>query len=90
MNLRADNADWAINLEPLAQIFESLTVPQLTAVGKMATKVVRKIKLLEEVDCIETAHNPFFKLFKHLDLVVDSESSELLQQLGKKTLKIAK
>ena len=56
-------------------------MPQLTAVGKVATKVVRKIKLQEEVSCIETAYNPFFKLYKHLDLVVDSESSELLQQL---------
>ena len=61
-----------IKLEPLAEILTSLTIPQLTALGKLATKSIRKVNL-EAVNCIDVAQNPFFYLAKELEVSLDLE-----------------
>ena len=61
-----------IKLEPLAEILTSLTIPQLTALGKLATKSIRKVNL-EAVNCIDIAQNPFFYLAKELEVSLDLE-----------------
>lgn len=60
-NLNIPSNKQKIKLEPLAQILNDLTVPQLTALGKLATKSIRKVSLAE-VDCIDVENNPFYSL----------------------------
>ena len=85
-----------IKLESLAEILTSLTIPQLTALGKLATKSIRKVNL-ETVNCIDVAQNPFYHLAKELEVALDldgiSDKSEvpgLLTDLLKCSKSIAK
>jgi hypothetical protein len=82
-------------LEPLAEILTSLTIPQLTSLGKLATKSIRKVNL-EEVNCIDVAQNPFYHLSKELEVALDtddkagkSELPSLLKDLLKCSKSIA-
>jgi hypothetical protein len=47
----------------------------LTALGKLATKSIRKVNL-EDVNCIDVAQNPFYHLAKELEASVGSQTNE--------------
>ena len=74
-NLNNPQVDQRIKLEPLAEILTSLTIPQLTALGKLATKSIRKVNL-EDVNCIDVSQNPFYNLAKELEASVGSQTNE--------------
>jgi hypothetical protein len=54
-------------LEPCAVLLESLTIQQLTDVGKVASSCVRKVILDNFVEVHETADNPFYGFQEYLE-----------------------
>lgn len=57
-----EQPDHKVELEPFALILSQLSVPQLQAIGKVATKCIRKVQTKERADCQDVCLNPFYRL----------------------------